>query len=286
MQNIRRLLHKKAEMSKVPLWLVEKDYALSYLLAGIFCVSGLREELVLKGGTALKKIYFKDYRFSEDLDFSTIELGPFEELDALMVEAIRSTETMLQNYGNFQLRIERLVLREPHPADQNAFTVRIRFPYHRTHLCRLKIEITIDEPVLLVPEERLILHDFYEVFDVRIKAYALAEIVAEKLRALLQSHARLQLRGWGGSRICRDYYDLWYIMNKIDLVKNDLPLLVKEKCRARYVVFKSPSDFFMDELVDIARIEWQKQLSPFVKPIPDVHQVLSELRKSVHKFWD
>jgi uncharacterized protein len=30
----------------------------------------LREVLVFKGGTALRRCWFKDYRFSEDLDFT------------------------------------------------------------------------------------------------------------------------------------------------------------------------------------------------------------------------
>lgn len=33
-------------------------------------VDSLRETLVFKGGTALRKCDFGDYRFSEDLDFS------------------------------------------------------------------------------------------------------------------------------------------------------------------------------------------------------------------------
>ena len=55
----------------VPPEVVDKDYLLSYLLAGIAAVpelGGLR----FKGGTALKKMYFGDYRFSEDLDFSAV----------------------------------------------------------------------------------------------------------------------------------------------------------------------------------------------------------------------
>ena len=49
---------------------LERDYLLSWVLAGIDAVPGLRRTLVFKGGTALKKCYFGDYRFSEDLDFS------------------------------------------------------------------------------------------------------------------------------------------------------------------------------------------------------------------------
>ena len=44
--------------------------ALPRVLAGISEVPELRETLAFKGGTALKKCYFSDYRFSEDLDFS------------------------------------------------------------------------------------------------------------------------------------------------------------------------------------------------------------------------
>ncbi len=35
--------------------------------------SPLRDRLAFKGGTALKKIYAPDYRFSEDLDFTLLD---------------------------------------------------------------------------------------------------------------------------------------------------------------------------------------------------------------------
>lgn len=50
---------------------IEKDYVLSWLLVAIG-KSGLRDALAFKGGTALKRAYFPDYRFSEDLDFTKI----------------------------------------------------------------------------------------------------------------------------------------------------------------------------------------------------------------------
>ena len=46
---------------------LERDYVLSWVLAGMNRVDALREALVFKGGTALKKCYFGRYRFSEDL---------------------------------------------------------------------------------------------------------------------------------------------------------------------------------------------------------------------------
>jgi predicted nucleotidyltransferase component of viral defense system len=50
--------------------IVEKDYVLGWLLAGIGQHPDLRDTWVFKGGTCLKKIHFETYRFSEDLDFT------------------------------------------------------------------------------------------------------------------------------------------------------------------------------------------------------------------------
>ncbi len=51
---------------------IEKDYVLSWILNGISHHDNLRKSIVFKGGTVLKKVYFPDFRFSEDLDFTLL----------------------------------------------------------------------------------------------------------------------------------------------------------------------------------------------------------------------
>lgn len=51
---------------------IEKDYILSWILFGISKHENLSKTIVFKGGTVLKKVYFEDYRFSEDLDFTLL----------------------------------------------------------------------------------------------------------------------------------------------------------------------------------------------------------------------
>jgi predicted nucleotidyltransferase component of viral defense system len=58
---------------------VEKDYVLGWLLAGISNHSELGTAWVFKGGTCLKKCYFETYRFSEDLDFTLPEAETLDE---------------------------------------------------------------------------------------------------------------------------------------------------------------------------------------------------------------
>lgn len=59
--------------------IVEKDYALGWLLAGIGNHEAVNKSWVFKGGTCLKKCYFETYRFSEDLDFTLIESSQLDE---------------------------------------------------------------------------------------------------------------------------------------------------------------------------------------------------------------
>jgi predicted nucleotidyltransferase component of viral defense system len=57
---------------------VEKDYALGWLLAGIAQHPELIDSWVFKGGTCLRKCYYETFRFSEDLDFTVVQGGPYD----------------------------------------------------------------------------------------------------------------------------------------------------------------------------------------------------------------
>jgi predicted nucleotidyltransferase component of viral defense system len=66
-------IQQKARVVGVREQQIEKDYILSWILFGVSNHEQLARAIVFKGGTVLKKVYFKDYRFSEDLDFTLIK---------------------------------------------------------------------------------------------------------------------------------------------------------------------------------------------------------------------
>jgi predicted nucleotidyltransferase component of viral defense system len=70
-RNISLLSNRLAKESGTRLRedVLERDYCLAWLLAAI-AESEIRSVLAFKGGTALKRCYLSDYRFSEDLDFT------------------------------------------------------------------------------------------------------------------------------------------------------------------------------------------------------------------------
>lgn len=285
MPDLTQILKSRARQTGMRLDIIEKDYALSYLLIAILETPGLGDRIVLKGGTALRKLYYPDYRFSEDLDYSTRVMGNLSGADEKMTQAARLMEDTLQERGPFGVQVEPLLLREAHPGGQAAYNVRVQFPSQRQALCRLKVEITVDEPVLLPPETCALRHDFNEPLKADIPVYPLAEIVAEKLRALLQSRARLTERGWGASRVCRDYYDLWQVLRREKNPSKKIPGLTRDKCKARGMAFDSPQEFLAQELLAIARAEWNQQLSPFIRNAPPVEQVIIEVRSLILDLW-
>jgi predicted nucleotidyltransferase component of viral defense system len=285
MTTVRQLLRTQVDLHDVQFWIVEKDYALSYLLKAIAETDDLGETLVLKGGTALRKLHFKDYRFSEDLDYSTREVGQIEDLDGKFHQAVQRTEILMQEIGPFRIEHWPMSLRYPHPGGQSSYIVRIQFPHHQAPLCRLKVEITIDEPVILEPDLRSIIHDFPEVLTGTVLVYPLQEVAAEKMRALLQSLARVEERGWGTGRVPRDYYDLWYLLSNQDFQGNDLTELIRGKAVHRNLQANEASDFFHPALLEIARRQWDKQLRSFVPAAPEADVVLAETRSMVEELW-
>ncbi|MDG6997341.1 MAG: nucleotidyl transferase AbiEii/AbiGii toxin family protein, partial [Nitrososphaerota archaeon] len=86
-------LRRTARDRGLALDLVEKDYALGWLLYGI-AFSSISSRIAFKGGTALSKIYFPgEWRLSEDLDFTLLDDGELSELtDSLSNDVLRNIQ--------------------------------------------------------------------------------------------------------------------------------------------------------------------------------------------------
>ena len=274
---------------------IERDYLLSWILAGVSRTPALAHSLVFKGGTALKKCYFGDYRFSEDLDFSGIEGTPTGikgtptgiELEQLVRQACEAAADMLDEFTDVEMECRRYSERDPHPGGQEAFDVHATYPWQSQPYTRVRIEVTLDEPILWPVEERAIIHDYEEPLEAAIQTYSLEEIIAEKLRAVLQQTRMLRERGWTRSR-ARDYYDIWRILRnyRSQLVLGNFGSLLSEKCAARGVSYTGPEDFFPQEMLSYVVERWSNSLGPLVESLPVYDLVINELRPEVRHMLD
>jgi predicted nucleotidyltransferase component of viral defense system len=283
MRPLRTRLQEARKRLDLPWEVLERDYLLSWVLAGIGRVESLRDTLVFKGGAALKKCYFGDYRFSEDLDFSGLEGVPTgDAMERAVREACAAALQLLDEYAPVEITLERYTEKEPHPGGQEAFTIRARLPWQKQPQTRVMIETAVDEKILKSAPKRKIIHEYGEPLEAEVRVYALEEIVAEKLRAILQHVEKLKERGWSRSR-ARDYYDLWRVLgtykDRMDL--SDFSAFLREKCAMRDVDFTGPEDFFQEPMLAYVEKTWDQWLGPVVSGLPPFETVIGELRPQV-----
>lgn len=283
MKPLRTRLEEARHRLGLPWEVLERDYLLSWVLAGLAQVESLRDMLAFKGGTALRKCYFGDYRFSEDLDFSALEGAPTgEAMERAIREACDTAAKLLDEYAPVEIICERYLEKEPHPAGQEAFTIRARLPWQRQAQTRVMIEITRDEPILKPAPKRILIHPYGERIEEEISVYALEEIVAEKLRAILQQARMIEARGWSRSR-ARDYYDLWRVLGayKDQMDFADFHVLLTKKCAVRNVGFAEPEDFFPRTMLGSIEKTWDQWLGPLVPALPPFTTVIGSLRPQI-----
>jgi hypothetical protein len=133
---------------------VEKDYILGWLLAGIFNHPALATTWVFKGGTCLKKCYFETYRFSEDLDF-TLPDESHLNVDFL-VRAFQEIADWVYEQSGIELPRDKVYFevfrnRRDRPAGQGRISYRGPIAPSSGDLPRVKLDLTADELVALAP---------------------------------------------------------------------------------------------------------------------------------------
>src|ERR1700729_131211 len=64
---------------------IEKDYILGWVIEVLY-EHDISAKWIFKGGTALKKCYFHEYRFSEDLDYSVV--NPEDLTEEVLLQVI------------------------------------------------------------------------------------------------------------------------------------------------------------------------------------------------------
>ena len=190
--------------------IVEKDYLLGWVLAGIYHHAALQSNWIFKGGTCIRKCYFDTCRFSEDLDFTIIRPSHLNR-DFLIETFSEISEWIFEQVG---LEIpERLlsfeIFTNPRGSESCQAKVGYRGPISPRvgfrSLPRLKIDLTFDEIVVLPPIERTICHAYSDdpQKGISVRCYAPEEAFAEKICAL------------GHRAKPRDLYDA------INLLRND-----------------------------------------------------------------
>jgi predicted nucleotidyltransferase component of viral defense system len=158
----REILEAASSFSLLPN-IVEKDYVLGWILAGINAHEELAESWVFKGGTCLKKCYFETYRFSEDLDFTLRDESHLDEefLKPVFDEVVVwITEQSGLNIPADQLEFE--IYDNPRGKPNCQGKIAYRGPVSPTSggWPRIKLDLTADERLVLPSVRREVFHPY------------------------------------------------------------------------------------------------------------------------------
>jgi len=250
--------------------IVEKDYVLGWLLAGIDVHPVLGQSWVFKGGTCLKKCYFETYRFSEDLDFTLQDAGHLEEeflINALgqVVEwvatesglTLPAAEIRLDFYENPRGRRScqgRIAYRGPVSPPGGGWP-------------KIKLDLTADERLVLAPARNDVFHPYSDrpVAGIRSQCYAYEEAFAEKVRAL------------GERTRPRDLYDVVNLYRHGDSrpAASVLRDVLRQKCE--YKAIKVPRLADLEPHMADLKAMWENMLAHQLPILPPIEGFLDEL---------
>jgi len=257
-------LSKRAGANKVSDRQIEKDYVLTWALIGVSQHAVLQKSLVFKGGTVLKKCYFEDYRFSEDLDFTLIDNGlTHDQLIGYFSEVF----DWVHEETNLSFQIGETNIHKDSGSSQ--FYVDYTGPLGGNIGSRsIKIDITCGEVLCYEPESRVIFADYSDMEDLTpsIMCYTLSEILIEKMAALM------------GRTEPRDFYDFWYLteIERLDVEDHRGAFEQKAK-RHRH----KPEDFEEKVLSKQAGFgrDWQAKLANQIHDLGKYEQVFREAKR-------
>lgn len=255
---------------RIPEAVLERDYCLTWFLVGLSKTS-LVDLLAFKGGTAIKKCYVPDYRFSENLDFTMREIVPFDTIQKRLALVFADVE----RDSGIKLGIRRHD-RHSH-ENSHTFTLGYEGPLPGTTVKETKVDITIRETIVFPVATSPVLKAYPEYEDLpddaSVSVYSINEIVAEKIVALLDP-ARNEPR---------DLYDLWYLSTNKYLDLADLSEAVDLKMKFRKKALADVRGVLIRKEARLKKL-WNVRLSTQMALLPEFDEVyrasLRELRQA------
>jgi predicted nucleotidyltransferase component of viral defense system len=256
---------------------IDKDWALGHFIDAIFSIPELKQKLIFKGGTCLKKCYIPDYRFSEDLDFTSIDKDfkltrkHLDNISAFLkqrVEMPTYIESLKELKFKDKLTGYEAIIKfwgSDHPRNDSP-------PSPQRWQTKVKIEIILYELMLFPVSYRDVVHSYSDKlteYALEVPCYSIEEVLAEKIRSLIQ-------RSYTAPR---DFYDIWYL--SIHFPELDYKLIAN--AFHKKLAFKGHSFSAVEQLINSENDKhlsaaWKNSLAhQITSELPDFETVKNEL---------
>ena len=247
---------------------IEKDYALGWMLWGVGADPVLGEKWIFKGGTCLKKCYIETYRFSEDLDFTVLPGGPYKPED--VAPLLDRVLARVHDASGITFSTRPPMLRARPDGLSSEGSVYYVGPRQQTSSpARIKLDISANEKVVRPPVLRDIGHPYPDALpgNGHVRCYSFEELFAEKLRAMAQ-------RGRP-----RDLYDIINLFRRNDLrlYPDAIHAALVEKCGVKGIAVPTAGDIMNDGRRSELHADWTNMLSHQLPALPPLEPFLEDL---------
>jgi hypothetical protein len=252
---------------RIPENVLERDYCLAWFLTAL-AETELQAMLGFKGGTALKRCYFGDYRFSEDLDFTLTAPMTLDELKARL-EPIYIT--VLDASG-----IVFAFDREDRQRHENSYTFYLRYEGPLPKGNDVKVDVTLREQLVYPLQDRPVLRGYEEFSDLPeerlVSVYSLEEIATEKTLALADN-ARNEPR---------DLYDLWHLTANEGIELGALADGMRQKLEFRGKPCEGLADAIRAKEARLKAL-WEKRLGFQMATLPEFDEVFRAVQRTLRQ---
>jgi predicted nucleotidyltransferase component of viral defense system len=252
--------------------IIEKDYVIYWILAGIANHPELGSSWIFKGGTCLKKCHFETYRFSEDLDFTLLKKDHIDQ-DFLTSTFNTIADWIIDASGveipKNLLRFDIFENQRGIMAAQGRISYRGPLQQHEP-LPRTKLDLSPDEILVLPPVKRSVHHPYTDkqTEDVLVGCYCYDELFAEKIRAL-------------GERLRpRDLYDVVHMYRHTEDMKpnrHNVHQILQKKCEFKEIPIPTIDSLMRKPELEEVESEWKNMLAHQLPLLPAFAQFWQEL---------
>ncbi|MBW1813858.1 MAG: nucleotidyl transferase AbiEii/AbiGii toxin family protein [Deltaproteobacteria bacterium] len=251
--------------------IIEKDYVLGWILAGIFNHAEIGAEWIFKGGTCLKKCYFETYRFSEDLDFTITEPKHLDQ--DFLIQSFEDISEWVYDATGIEIPKD-LIRFDVYKNNHGGMSAEGRIGYRgpmqpRGDLPRIKLDLTFDEILVLEPVVRNVHHPYSDCPDdgIESKCYCFEEVFAEKIRAMAERKRP------------RDLYDIIHLYRHDELISNQKLIFstLEKKCEFKKISVPTMGTFRNRSEREELEAEWENMLAHQLRALPPFEQFWAKL---------
>ncbi len=254
---------------------VEKDFLIStffLLLAYEKQFAPFTETIVFRGGTCIKKAYYPNQtRFSDDLDFT-----------CLTVDEMNSFFRVLEGFGGQDLGVTTITQVRKMYEDSKGLDIRLDYTSLLGQPNHIMFNLSTSTTLRDAKRMRIDVTPYFASLRPVVRVMDIREILAEKLRALLQ---RVKPR---------DVFDVWFLIGK-KRMRIDHAML-KEKLMRSYEAApaekKESAAFYshtniISRMKGITEMAWKQELGGLlIRGSPSREKIMVEVSETLKRIGD